>query len=147
MPPSQRAKQFLPFDAVAGLRQALRMKEHEMGLITRKELSEESAEEINEALQRLKRGDRISVAYFKNEEGLASTYGADSGSPFRDEEDFDRGEGDMVCITGTVTDMDTMARTVTVEEDGAETDCHGFTEENVIKISDIVSIDLFDSEV
>lgn len=29
MPPSQRAKQFLPFDAVAGLREALKAKELE----------------------------------------------------------------------------------------------------------------------
>ena len=33
MPLSQRAKQFLPFDAVTGLQQALRKKEAEMGQI------------------------------------------------------------------------------------------------------------------
>ena len=33
MPVSQRAKQFLPFDAVKGLQQALRKKEAEMGQI------------------------------------------------------------------------------------------------------------------
>ena len=43
MPAAQRAKQFLPFDAVAGLREALKIKEHEMGLISREELSDDSS--------------------------------------------------------------------------------------------------------
>ena len=96
MPASQRAKQFLPFDAVAGLRQALKMKEHEMGLITRKELSEETAEEINEALETLRPGDHVSVAYFR-----------ESGEE----------EGEMTLIIGTVSDIDSLSRTVTVTPD------------------------------
>ncbi len=126
MPASQRAKQFLPFDAVAGLRQALKMKEHEMGLITRKELSEETAEEINEALETLRPGDHVSVAYFR-----------ESGEE----------EGEMTLIIGTVSDIDSLSRTVTVTPDDRQNDMHGFTEETAIKTDDIVSIDLFEEEL
>ena len=123
MPAAQRAKQFLPFDAVAGLREALKIKEHEMGLISREELSDEVSEYINETLQEMKTGDHVSVRYFKDEEG------------------FD-GEGDMVLIVGRVTGIDAISRTVTVESDDAPEDLHGFTERTVIEIADITSIDI-----
>ncbi len=126
MPASQRAKQFLPFDAVAGLRQALKMKEHEMGLITRKELSEETAEEINEALETLRPGDHVSVAYFK-----------ESGEE----------EGEMTLIIGEVRDIDPLSHMVTVTPDDRQDDMHGFIEETAIKTDDIVSIDLFEEEL
>lgn len=45
MPPSQRAKQFLPFDAVAGLRQALTEKEREMDLFYRTAFTEKTDED------------------------------------------------------------------------------------------------------
>ena len=123
MPAAQRAKQFLPFDAVAGLREALKIKEHEMGLISREELSDEVSEYINETLQEMKTGNHVSVRYFKDEEG------------------FD-GEGDMVLIEGRVTGIDAISRTVTVEPDDASEDLHGFTERTVINIADITSIDI-----
>ena len=69
MPVSQRAKQFMPFDAVSGLRQALRKKEHEMGLISRKELSLETREDINETLSMIGRGDTVAISYFAEESG------------------------------------------------------------------------------
>ena len=123
MPAAQRAKQFLPFDAVAGLREALKIKEHEMGLISREELSDEVSEYINETLQEMKTGDHVSVRYFRDEKG------------------FD-GEGDMVLIEGRVTGIDAISRTVTVESDDAQEDLHGFTERTVIEIADITSIDI-----
>lgn len=123
MPAAQRAKQFLPFDAVAGLREALKIKEHEMGLISREELSDEVSEYINETLQEMKTGDHVSVRYFRDEKG------------------FD-GEGDMVLIEGRVTGIDAISRTVTVEPDDASEDLHGFTERTVIEIADITSIDI-----
>ncbi|MBR3147356.1 MAG: hypothetical protein IKF54_04330 [Eubacterium sp.] len=126
MPASQRAKQFLPFDAVAGLRQALKMKEHEMGLITRKELSEETAEDINETLGILKPGDHVSVAYFR---------------------ESSQEEGEMALIIGKVVGMSESSRTVTVIPDDGESDMHGFTAETVIKTDDIMSIDLFAEEL
>ena len=123
MPAAQRAKQFLPFDAVAGLREALKIKEHEMGLISREELSDEVSEYINETLQKMKTGDHVSVRYFRDEKG------------------FD-GEGDMVLIEGRVTGIDPISRTVTVESDDAPEDLHGFNERTVIDIADITSIDI-----
>ena len=143
MPASQRAKQFLPFDAVAGLRQALKMKEHEMGLITRKELSEETAEEINEALETLRPGDHVSVAYFK-EAGNAFSGG---GKGFDEDEEDHGEEGEMTLIIGEVRDIDPLLHTVTVTPDDRQDDMHGFIEETAIKTDDIVSIDLFEEEL
>lgn len=128
MPISQRAKQFMPFDAVSGLRQALRMKEHEMGLISRKELSEETQDSINETLNILSPGDRVSVAYFSQE---------------NNEED----SGEIVCIEGELCGLDTISKTITVMPDDPETDIHGFTEEYIIDISDIASIVCVDDDM
>ncbi|MBR2547421.1 MAG: hypothetical protein IKF07_04440 [Eubacterium sp.] len=126
MPPSQRAKQFLPFDAVAGLREALKIQEHKMGLISRKELSDEVAEYINETLARMKAGDHVAVRYFRDEKG------SDSG----------REIGDMVLITGTVTGIDSVSQVITVEADDAGNDLHGFNEQTRIPIGDITSLDI-----
>ena len=128
MPSSQRAKQFLPFDAVAGLREALKVKEHEMGLISREELSDEVSEYINEALQKLKAGDRVVVKFFRDEKG------------------FD-GEGDLVRIEGTVTGIDIISRIITVRAIDAAEDRHGFTDETDINIDDITSIDISDNDL
>jgi hypothetical protein len=62
MPASQRAKQFAPFDAVVGLRQAL--KEKEKIRIPKKELSEDAIEEINRKLKRLEIGQTITVIWY-----------------------------------------------------------------------------------
>jgi hypothetical protein len=68
MPPSKRAKQFMPFAAVAGLEQALRKKEYELGLISRPEISEEMAEETDRKLCELKKGDDVRVTYYREGE-------------------------------------------------------------------------------
>ena len=57
MPRSQRAKQFAPFDAVVGLRQALREKEKIR--VNRKELSEDMINEINDTLKNLDIGNNV----------------------------------------------------------------------------------------
>ena len=62
MPPTQRAKQFAPFDAVVGLRPAL--KEKEKIRIARKELSDDAKEEINIALKQLKAGQIATVVWY-----------------------------------------------------------------------------------
>jgi len=62
MPPSQRAKQFAPFDAVVGLRQAL--KEKEKIRVPRKLISEDMAEEIDETLKSIVDGDVITVVFY-----------------------------------------------------------------------------------
>lgn len=66
MPPTQRAKQFTPFDAVVGLRQAL--KEKEKIRIARKELSDDAKEEINIALKQLKAGQIATVIWYNSPE-------------------------------------------------------------------------------
>ena len=125
MPVSQRAKQFMPFEAVSGLREALRMKEHEMGLISREEFSEETANSINWTLNSLEPGDRISVQYFH-------------------QEDIEKRTGEILLACGRLTDIDKTAYAITVLQDEGDTDMHGFTEEITIEISDIASISRVD---
>lgn len=45
MPPAQRAKQFMPFDAVSGLRDALTEKEREMELFYKTAFTEKTDED------------------------------------------------------------------------------------------------------
>lgn len=66
MPPSQRAKQFAPFDAVVGLRKALYEKERLRE--ARRQLSEEAIEEINGILKILHPHDTVTVIHYKNAE-------------------------------------------------------------------------------
>ena len=54
MPLSQRAKQFAPFDALKGLKEAIAQKEHTP--TPRRELSEDAIAEINTRLSNLKPG-------------------------------------------------------------------------------------------
>lgn len=62
MPPSQRAKQFAPFDAVVGLRKALLEKEKIR--VKRKELSDDMINEINDTLKTLNIGDNVLVVHY-----------------------------------------------------------------------------------
>ena len=62
MPRSQRAKQFAPFDALVGLRQAL--KEKEKIRVPRKEISEDMEEEINRELKSLEIGKIITIVWY-----------------------------------------------------------------------------------
>lgn len=59
-----RAKQFLPFDALKGLQNALREKEVEY--VDKIELAEEKVDEISLKLQSIKIGDNISIIYYSN---------------------------------------------------------------------------------
>jgi len=60
-----RARQFMPFDALKGLQEALREKEKEVE--NRKELSEESLLLLDEQLQRVKIGDTVDIEFYKNQ--------------------------------------------------------------------------------
>lgn len=62
MPPSRRAKQFVPFDALKGLKEAIAQKEHTP--TPRQELSEDAISEINECLSDLRLGQLITVVYY-----------------------------------------------------------------------------------
>ena len=59
-----RAKQFLPFDALKGLQEALREKEIEYE--ERKELSEETLNNLDSILNRIEIGDIITIKYYKD---------------------------------------------------------------------------------
>ena len=74
MPPSQRAKQFAPFDAVVGLRQAL--KEKEKIRVQKRELSDDMINEIDNTLKTLNIGDVVWVVHYNsNEQEYLTTNG------------------------------------------------------------------------
>ena len=66
MPLSSRAKQFLPFDAVKGFRQALKAKEYEVEAITKGKLSEEEARDISSVLSSLTGKEEVEAKYFQS---------------------------------------------------------------------------------
>ena len=60
-----RAKQFLPFDAMKGLYEALHRQEELAERVERISLSEEDADTISVTLTRLSCGDRVNVTFFR----------------------------------------------------------------------------------
>ncbi len=63
-----RAKQFAPFAAITGLDRALEKKLRELDRCGRRELSDESAAELDARLRTLRKGDRVSVCYYSDQE-------------------------------------------------------------------------------
>ena len=61
-----RARQFLPFDALKGFQEALR--EKEKILVDKKILSQEEKEKIANKLIQLKKGMIVKIIYFENHE-------------------------------------------------------------------------------
>ena len=59
-----RAKQFLPFDALKGLQEALREKEVEYE--EKKELSEETLAELNNRFNQIEKGSFVKIRYYRN---------------------------------------------------------------------------------
>ncbi len=62
MPRARRAKQFMPFDALRGLKEAIAAKEKVVE--PRRYLSEDAIAEINETLCGLQKGQIITVVYY-----------------------------------------------------------------------------------
>ena len=60
---TNRAKIFAPFAALVGFEDRVRNKEIEY--VARRELSEEEQSYLNKVLNRISRGDRVSVKYFE----------------------------------------------------------------------------------
>lgn len=83
---SDRAKQFMPFDALKGFREAL--KEREKVFVPKRVLSEEQLEELDRKLSMVKKGDVVTVEYFCN--------------------------GEYVRVTGKVTDVDGMDKSIKI---------------------------------
>ena len=62
MPASRRAKQFAPFDALKGLKEAIARKER---IPTPKRiLAEDAVQELNKRLSSLKKGNIVTVVYY-----------------------------------------------------------------------------------
>ena len=61
----ERAKQFMPFDAMKGLQEALRDREERHSRVPKHEVSEEIAEKISDILTILKPGMGVTVEYYK----------------------------------------------------------------------------------
>lgn len=66
MSPADRAKQFMPFDAVKGLREALAAKEAELLFVEKNDISEDGIADMNKMLSSLKQNDRVRVSYYAN---------------------------------------------------------------------------------
>ena len=62
MPPSRRAEQFAPFQALKGLNEAIAAKEKRPE--PRRELSEYMKEQINNTLSDLRKGQQVTVVYY-----------------------------------------------------------------------------------
>ncbi len=91
MPISERAKQFSPFAAVAGLEKALEETEKAMLKTERRELSEDEAEKINKILLKLEKGDRVKAEYYY--------------------------DGEYVTAEGKITLFDKINRVIGIEDD------------------------------
>lgn len=61
-----RAKQFLPFDALDGFQEFLKQKEKI--IVEKKELSEEVKEELSRKINSLEIGDKVKIVHYKNKQ-------------------------------------------------------------------------------
>ena len=61
---NDRAKQFLPFDALKGFKEALKEKEDEVEYVDKKELAEEQLDELSKKLDTIEIGNSINIVYY-----------------------------------------------------------------------------------
>ena len=66
MSPNDRARQFLPFDALKGLRDAILIKDYEHERLKKKDISEDKMNEMSNILINLEKNDVIEITYFTN---------------------------------------------------------------------------------
>ena len=66
MPREKRASQFAPFDALKGLREALRLVEYEREKIEKGEVNEETAQKISNILNELDENTILDLIYFED---------------------------------------------------------------------------------
>ena len=62
--PIERAKQFMPFDALKGLQEELRIREERRTRVNRKILSEEQIAKIAKVLSRVRQGSRVAICLY-----------------------------------------------------------------------------------
>ena len=61
----ERAKQFQPFDAMKGLQEALRDREERHSRVEKREISEETMEQLSDVIGRLEPGMIVEIEYYK----------------------------------------------------------------------------------
>ena len=66
MSQTDRAKQFMPFDALKGLQNALRMKEYQHERQEKGDLTEEAIDKMSKILLSLKKEDTVKVKYYED---------------------------------------------------------------------------------
>lgn len=71
MEKADRAKQFMPFDALKGFREALLEKERIV--VPKRELSEEQKEELDRRFRQIRKNDMVTVEYFQRDEYVRMT--------------------------------------------------------------------------
>lgn len=80
MPNSMRAKQFAPFDALKGLRDALKIKEYEHDRVVKGDILEEKVREISNTLIKISNGDRVELTIF--DDGYKTFRGSAKINPY-----------------------------------------------------------------
>ncbi len=60
----ERAKQFMPFDAMKGLQNALREKEENRKKVKKSILSDEVKEKLSKDIMNLKTGEKVKIIYY-----------------------------------------------------------------------------------
>lgn len=60
----QRAKQFMPFDAMKGLSEALRDREERHSRVQKHGIGEEDQERISEVLCRIEKGSKVFISFY-----------------------------------------------------------------------------------
>lgn len=61
-----RAKQFMPFDALKGLQEALRSKEERRSRVEKIELNDEMAQALSDSLAQIGRGTKVQMTFYYN---------------------------------------------------------------------------------
>ncbi len=61
----ERAKQFLPFDALNGLQEALRKQEKDIEYEEKIDLTDESLEELERQFNKIRKGDNVTIKYYR----------------------------------------------------------------------------------
>ena len=61
-----RAKQFMPFDAMKGLAEALKDREEKHSRVPKHGISEEDAEQISETLIRIEKGSKVFIEFYSS---------------------------------------------------------------------------------
>ena len=85
-----RAKQFLSFDALSGLREELKKREEKFLRVEKREITEEKALELSNMLSVIGKGDEVSITFYY--------------------------KGVYVCVNGVVTAVNTAFKYIVINQ-------------------------------